>query len=126
MSLYKTSIEKEDKTDKKKTRHFSSKQEKQVAKQLNGKVTPNSGATPFAPGDVKTDKFLIECKTRTDTSKSISIKKEWIEKIRKEALFAGKEYEALIFNFGPGEENFVIVDMNLFQVLLNYIESEDV
>lgn len=117
MSLYKASIEKEDKTDKKKTRHFSSKQEKQVAKQLNGKVTPNSGATPFAPGDVILDNWLIECKTKVKESDSISIKKEWIEKLKQESMFMGKEYEALIFNFGD-DKNYVILDITTFQELL--------
>ena len=45
------------------TRFFSKNQEKQVAKNLSGKVIPNSGATAFAKGDVALDNFLIECKT---------------------------------------------------------------
>lgn len=33
------------------TRYYSKKQEDAVAKNLNGKRTPNSGATPFVKGD---------------------------------------------------------------------------
>ena len=109
---------------KKPTRYASSKQEKQVAKQVNGMVTKNSGATLFDKGDIKANKFLIECKTKMSSSKSISIKKEWIEKLKQEALFSGKEYEALIFNFGPDEENYAIIDMYLFQTLLDAVSNE--
>ena len=122
MSLFKTSLKNE---GNKPTRYYSKKQENSIAAAVGGKTTPNSGATPFAPGDVKTNKFLIECKTKMSSSKSISIKKEWIQKLRDESLFAGKEYEALIFNIGPDEENYAIIDMNLFQILLEIIEGEN-
>jgi hypothetical protein len=45
------------------TRKQSTKQEKSVAKQINGRITPNSGATDFIKGDVRSDIFLVECKT---------------------------------------------------------------
>ena len=71
-------------TDKPKpTRYYSNKQEKAVATAVNGKQTKNSGATPFQKGDVLTSgeqSFLLECKTKTTHSDSISIKKEWFEK----------------------------------------------
>jgi hypothetical protein len=34
--------------------------------------------------------MLIECKTKTSPSNSISIKKEWIEKNKQEMVFMGK------------------------------------
>lgn len=107
------------------TRYFSSRQEKSVEKDLGGERTKNSGATTFDKGDVKTDKFLIECKTKTTPSQSISIKKEWIEKNNKEALFMGKPYTAIAFNFGPDEDNYYIIDKFLFQELIKYIGKED-
>ena len=58
------------------TRHFSSKQEKAVAKAIGGRQTPNSGATTWIKSDVLTEDFAIECKTKTTHSESISIKKE--------------------------------------------------
>lgn len=107
------------------TRYFSSRQEKSVEKDLGGERTKNSGATTFDKGDVKTDKFLIECKTKTTPSQSISIKKEWIEKNNKEALFMGKPYTAVAFNFGPDQDNYYIIDKFLFQELIKYIGKED-
>lgn len=112
------------KIDKKNpTRYYSDKQEKEVVKKLNGKQTKNSGATPFQKGDVVTDKFLIECKTKTSSSESISIKKEWLEKNKKEALFMGKPYSTVCFNFGPGELNYYIIDEYLFKEFLDYINN---
>ena len=107
------------------TRYFSSRQEKSVEKDLGGERTKNSGATTFDKGDVKTDKFLIECKTKTTPSQSISIKKEWIEKNNKEALFMGKPYTAIAFNFGPDQDNYYIIDNFLFQDLIKYVGKED-
>lgn len=123
MSIYKLSDEKV--IDKKKpTRYHSKKQEKSVAKAIGGITTPNSGATPYSKGDVKSEKFLIECKTKTSDSQSISVKKEWIEKNKQEMVFMGKDYSAIAFNFGPGQENYYIIDELLFQELIQYIESK--
>ena len=117
-------IEKESDKGTKPTRYYSNKQEKQIAKALNGTQTLNSGATPFQKGDVLTDSFLIEAKTKTTESKSISIKKEWLEKNNKEALNMGKKYHALAFNFGPNEPNMYIIDEYLFQDLIEYLNNK--
>jgi len=112
------------KTDEKKpTRFYSNKQERKVAKTLGGKQQPNSGATPFQKGDLKTDNFLIECKTVTKDKESFSIKKEWLEKNAREALFVGKPANALAFNFGPDQPNYYIIDEELFQLLLDNFEE---
>ena len=66
--------------NKNSTRYFSSRQEKRVAKAVNGKTVSNSGAPLFVAGDVRTNDFLIECKTCTTEKKSFSIHKEWLEK----------------------------------------------
>jgi hypothetical protein len=61
------------------TRVYSKKQETAVAKSVGGKVQKNSGATLFDKGDVIVsgkNGFLLECKTKTTPSESISIKKE--------------------------------------------------
>ena len=104
------------------TRAYSSKQEKQVAKNLGGKQTKNSGATMFGgKGDVLLEDWSLECKTKTSDSCSMSIKKEWLEKINKESLFDNKKYWALIFNFGPTDnKNYVIIEENTFKELLDY------
>lgn len=105
------------------TRYFSDRQEKQVAKTLNGTQTPNSGATTWIKGDVLTDEWLLECKTKTTSSESISIKKDWIQKNREEMVFLGKKYQAIVFNFGPDDENHYIIDEFLFKELQEYLAS---
>jgi hypothetical protein len=105
------------------TRHYSSKQEKQVAKSLGGKVQKNSGATTWQKSDILLDNWVIECKTTTKEQKSFSIKEEWLLKNKQEALFMGKEFEALVFNFGPGKRNYVVVDELIFQELLENFEK---
>lgn len=120
-SLYKKSVDKN--TEDKPTRYFSNRQEKSVAKAVNGKTTANSGATPWQKGDVLINSevsWLLECKTKTVDSKSFSIKKEWLEKNKLESLFMGKDYSALVFNFGPNQENYYIIDEFTFQELLEY------
>ena len=62
------------------TRHFSRIQEEAVAKATGGRRSKNSGATMFDKSDVSTDKFNLECKTKTTSSESINIKKEWFLK----------------------------------------------
>lgn len=106
------------------TRYFSKKQENSVAKKLGGTRNLNSGATPFQPGDVSIDSLmLIECKTKTSESQSISIKKEWLEKNLQEAVFSGKKYNCLAFNFGPNQKNYYILDEDLFFEFLEYLKN---
>ncbi len=62
----------------------SQKQEKSVAKDFNAKVTVASGALWGAKGDVRNDKFLIECKTTSKSWYSLTAK-TW-EKIEQEAI----------------------------------------
>ena len=105
------------------TRYYSKKQEETVAKAVGGRRSKNSGATMFDKSDVSTDKFNLECKTKTSHSESISIKKEWFAKNKEEALFMGKPYSAVVFNFGPDEENHYIIDEYLFLELLAHLNS---
>ena len=41
----------------------------------------------FSKGDVTLNDWLLECKTKTSPSQSISIKKEWLEKNEEEAFY---------------------------------------
>lgn len=108
---------------KKPTRYFSKKQETQIAESVNGNRNVNSGATPFQKGDVQTDDWLIEAKTKTTDSASMSIKKEWIEKNKEEALFMGKPYSCVAFNFGPDQPNYYIIDEAMFITLKEYLAN---
>ena len=124
MSLLNT-VHREKDGKKEPTRYYSKKQEDAIAKKLGGARVKNSGATAWAKGDVNLDKWLLEAKTKMTPSASISIQKEWLEKNNKEALFMGKPYSALAFNFGPDEPNYYIIDEALFETLVAVLENEE-
>ena len=105
------------------TRFYSTRQEKSVAEFVGGTRTKNSGATDFDKADVKAENFLIECKTKTTPSQSISVKKEWITKNEEEALFMGKPYTAIAIQFEPNGKNYYIIDEELFGILLQHTKD---
>lgn len=90
------------------TRKLSIVQEKRVSKISNGKVQVGSGSTPFLKGDVVLPNILIDCKTKAKESKSHTIKKEWLDKIKEEAYQMRKECGGLVIDFGDGEDYGVI------------------
>lgn len=110
---------------KKTTRYFSSLQEEHIASLLNGKTTPNSGATPFFKGDVVAGDFLIECKTTSTSKGSFSIKEDWIEALESERIGMRKTYSALAFQFSPQDSgkpfnrNYFVMDEDTFLMLFN-------
>lgn len=69
-------------------RKKSQRQESRVASTMGGRVQKGSGAVRLYKGDIKTPELLIEAK-RTDKG-SLSVKREWLEKISKEAESYGK------------------------------------
>ena len=105
------------------TRKYAKRQEQTLAQMLNAKRQANSGATPFHKGDIKSKRFLIECKTCIDPKKSFAIKKEWLNKIKEEAFAMGREYGVLAFNFGPGEKNYFVLDEKTFFELMGRVET---
>lgn len=109
------------------TRKYSKTQESKIAKSTKGKRQPNSGATMFMKGDVVTDQFCIECKTAMTEKQSISIKRDWIDKLKEEAFAIGKPYWAVAFSFGGlnNPENFYIIEERLFKQLQEYLEGEE-
>lgn len=76
----------------------------------------NSGAIWFNKSDVVSKNFRIEAKTRTKPSKSITIKKEWLEKIEKEAFLTGKT-PTLAFSFGDGKDYFILSDKDFYEII---------
>ena len=106
------------------TRFYSSRQEKKVAKALGGNRVVNSGATLFRKGDVQTAEFLLECKTCTEPRKSFTLKKEWFDKNKEEAFAMHKDYSAVVFDFGDGE-NFYVIDEGLFKKLQDYLMEDN-
>lgn len=109
--------------NKNSTRYYSNKQEKQVAKIVNGKCQSNSGAGLFGKGDIFTDNWLFEAKTCTKEQESFSIKKEWLEKLKQEAFGMNKEFYSLVFNFGNNQNNYYILDEKTFIQILNLLQE---
>ena len=97
----------------------SRKQENILAKKIGGKRQKASGAVTHHRGDVSCKEILFEAK-RTD-KESLSIKKEWLSKISKEALMVGK-VPGFSFEIGEAEQliemSWTAVPTNFFQELL--------
>lgn len=112
--------------NKESTRYFSDAHEKSVCKVTGSKQQSNSGASLFSAGDVinKGASILIECKTAMSNKNSFSIKKEWIEKSREEKFSQRVSNSCIAFNFGPGQENFFVIDEKLMQFLIDKLTEE--
>lgn len=109
------------------TREFSDIQEKQVCKLIKGYQTINSGSGCFQKGDVfkKEASLLIECKTVTTEKQSISLKYEWIKKLKEEG-FSNRLYNnAIAINFKPNGENYFVIDEKLFRYLVDKLEEDN-
>lgn len=108
------------------TRFYSSQQEKKVAKAIGGKTVANSGAANFVGGDVKSDNFLVECKTTIEPKKSFSIKQEWLDKIEQEAVGMHKQGFALCFEFNADEnKRYYIISEKMFKRLNRYLSGDE-
>lgn len=106
------------------TRYYSKQQENAVAKLTGGKTTPNSGARPYQKGDATTaghmeDSWMFECKTCMTPKQSFAIKKQWLTTLKEEAFQAGKMNYALVFSFGPKQENYYILSEQKFKELFD-------
>lgn len=108
----------------KSTKYYSDRQEKAVAKALQGRQVGGSGASVFSKGDVKLNKILIECKTSMTEKTSYSIKREVLDKIHKEAKNERKFFAIQAFNFGPDTENYYVIDEDTMKFLVEKINEE--
>lgn len=105
------------------TRYYSKQQEKKIAKAVGGKRQANSGATAFQKGDVITDQFLIEAKTKTTDCKSFTIKEDWLLKNEEEAFAMNRE-SALCFDFGPSaNKRYYVISERQFDLLQQCLEE---
>lgn len=108
---------------RKPTRYYSDKQEKRTAKRLGASVQTSSGSSAFLKGDVVSEKCLIECKTNETEKKSVSIKKEWLDKIDEQCFAMGKKYPILAFDFG-GTDNYYVINEQLMKKFIEYLDNE--
>ena len=97
----------------------SQKQEKSVAKDFNARPTVASGALWGMKGDVRNDKFLIECKTTEKDFYSITTK-VW-EKISLEADKDGMRIPLLFVDLRD-TDRYVVFNPNDFSVQVNTYE----
>ena len=108
------------------TRKYSDRQEKAVAKAMDGRKQANSGGGRWQKGDVSTECFLIECKTTVSPKKSFAIKEEWLDKVAEEAVGMRKQGWALCFEYNQADNRrFYVIPERMFQLLNYYMEKED-
>jgi hypothetical protein len=83
---------------------FSEQHERFIAKRHRGTRSPSSGAAISDQGDIRTGKYLIECKHRgsyTRPAKSIPIDLDTLEKICREAWSEGKNPMLALRMYNP-------------------------
>ena len=93
------------------TRYKSNLQERRIAShfaEYGGKQVIGSGSTPFLKGDVITEDFFIECKTKKEESTQITVKKEWLEKAREQAYQMRKPDYILALSFGDVKDYYMV------------------
>lgn len=118
--------------NKESTRFYSERHENSVCEAIGGYRQPNSGAAKFSVGDVIVKagkaKILVECKTSMSDKESFSIKKEWVDKNKKELRMAGYDLSAICFNFGPSvthSKNLYIINESLMAYLVDKLSEEN-
>lgn len=112
--------------NKESTRYYSSLQEEYVAKLLNGQNNKSSGSGHFRKGDVIINdaSMLCECKTTMTDKDSFSIKKEWITKNNEERFAMRLDNSCIAFNFGPGQQNYFVINEKLMKYLVEKLREE--
>jgi hypothetical protein len=102
-------------------KRVTKKYNKTVGQKVTGSDTarrrPNSGAIWSLPGDIVTRDALFEAKergTRTSSGeKTISVHREWLEKVAEEAKSAAKQYWFLPFGFKNDKKIYVTTDFDM-------------
>jgi len=98
------------------------RQENGFAAALNGRRVPGSGAFEGILGDVSTKDHLIECKTTTRRSFSITV--PLLEKIEEQA-FANRKTPAFGVTFEEkkaGQKDWVLIPLHVFASLINALD----
>lgn len=92
------------------TKYKSNKQEKRVAREINGRTQIASGSIDLFKGDVRSDIILAECKT-TEKDRYVLSYKTWL-KINREALKDGMRAPVMCIDLESGKHRYAIVDYN--------------
>jgi hypothetical protein len=96
-------------------------QEARAAEDYKGKRTPGSGNQWHSKGDIKTDDYLIECKTTTKAS--YSLKYQDLLKIWKEAILESRT-PLFEIEFSTIGMNFVVLEKNDFLGMKQQLEGD--
>lgn len=114
--------------NKSSTRFASEAQEKRVASKLGGRVSSNSGAGRFDKSDIYLDDIdlSIECKTCQTEKNSFSIKKEWLEKHKREAFQTRAANNVIAFNFFYSDnQDYYVIDDKLMRFLVDKLREDN-
>lgn len=82
-------------------------QERRAAKEYNGSVSPGSGATWHHKADVRSNEYLVECKTTS--KKSYSLKHEDLLKIYLQAIVENR-IPVFEIEFSEASKKYVVLD----------------
>lgn len=112
--------------NKNSTRYYSDIQESRVANLLGGKKVANSGACLFSNSDVIIPGIMaIECKTKTKESKSINLKKEWLDTNEYERVSNKLPYGSLAISFTPeADENYFVINEDAMKKFIELLRME--
>lgn len=100
--------------------------EKRVADYLGFEVVPYSGSNArFGYGDVRNDKWLIECKNITPDKDKITIKYDWIVKNRDRADMYGK-LSAIAWMPAGKADKFIIIERIDYDAAFGYSYDVDI
>jgi hypothetical protein len=104
----------------------SRKQEQRITRSLKeiglqARTQMASGSLWFAKSDVVSELFQIEAKTKAKASKTMTIKKEWLDKIDEEA-FENSKMAATVFSFGDNTDYFILKDRDFLALTEELLE----
>jgi hypothetical protein len=102
-------------------RKASQKQEQRISKNMTKYIEPAyvqkaSGAMFNRKSDIISKRFRIEAKTKATPSKSITLKREYFEKINMEAWETGK-IPVLSFSFGDGHDYYILDEHDFMRIV---------
>lgn len=106
----------------KSTHYYSDRMELAVAKELGGHRVAGSGNGVLSGGDVLVgNNLLIECKTSIKPVKSFAVKKEWLDKMEKEAFAINRYYSSLCFDFESGGKRYYVMPEDMYKELITHV-----
>lgn len=107
------------------TRCLSKHHEETVAKYLHIHRQANSGATPFAKGDLADENWLIECKTKMQPATSFTVPLDWLKKNDEERRQMLRSHSALAISFDQGDSSYFIVDQKTFAMMKAALDEQE-